>query len=143
MSKMIIIFHISKLFLKNHLKVKNYFEENLRLKKKIVNKNFHESYLKEIDFFHLELLKILNNLTLSDNEIHSRNELKILKEFSDKQPFKIVELEKTVGSALIANELFNILVENLFNDDEVYLRINNYPLDDCKVEIYNKLNENF
>ena len=58
-----------KIIRKNSLE--NYFEENLISNRKIVNKNFQESYLK--DFFHLELLKNLNNLTLSNYVNLSRN----------------------------------------------------------------------
>ena len=71
------------------------------------------------------------------------SELKILKEFAKNKPFKVVELDKNVGSAVISNNLYNSLVMDILNDPLVYREVNEDPLESCLDLIHDTLFVNF
>ncbi len=68
-------------------------------------------------------------------------ELSILKKFLKEKPFKIVELDKNVGSGLISNELYNDLTLKSLYDTNTYKEIFNDPLEDCINSVIIELNE--
>ena len=57
--------------------------------------------------FQLELYKELNNIEFDFISNLSVDELSIIKKFKKENPFKIVELDKNVGSGIISTLLLN------------------------------------
>jgi hypothetical protein len=62
-----------------------------------------------------------------------------LRIFIIEKPFKVVQLDKNVGAALISNELFNDLAYDLLNDENCYDRIEDNPLDFIIISIEKEL----
>jgi hypothetical protein len=118
-----------------------FFEEKKKINRKIRNKEFNEPKLKESLEFHLELLKEMNNLEINHSFNLTKNHLKVISEFSQKKPFKIVELDKNIGSALISNELYERLVLKSLNDINVYSNFIENPLNNIKINIESELVE--
>ena len=94
-------------------------ENFLALKKKMnMKNNFDNLYTsKSSIFFQLELFKELNNLKFNIDSNLTRNELFILKNFLLKKPFKVVELDKNVGSGIISNDFYDKLTMDSLNDE--------------------------
>jgi hypothetical protein len=66
-------------------------------------------------------------------------ELALLKKFLKEKPFKIVELDKNVGSGIISNDLNEEITLNSLRDVNTYEQIFIDPLETCINEIKNKL----
>ena len=118
-----------------------FFEEKKKIRRKMKNTEFNEPKLKESLEFHLELLKEMNNLEINRSFNLTKYHLKIISEFSEKKPFKIVELDKNIGSALISNELYDTLVFKSLNDKNVYSNFKENPMNNIKMNIESKLVE--
>ena len=118
-------------------------ENFLAFKKRINTKdnlnNLHVS--KNCIFFQLELFKELNNIKFNVESNLSRDELIILKKFLKEKPFKIVELDKNVGSGIISNELYDEITMNSLNDVNVYEKILIDPLEECINTVTKELND--
>ena len=76
------------------------------------NKNHDHNFFisKDVLDFRLDIFK---NLSTYENEIeHNLNDFQLdcINKFSRAKPFKIIECDKNIGSALISNELYDILV---------------------------------
>ena len=102
----------------------------LAFKKKMnMKNNLDNIYIsKSSIFFQLELFKELNNLKFNINSNFTKNELFILKKFLNNKPFKVVELDKNVGSGVISNEFYDKLTMDSLNDENVYEKIFSDPL---------------
>ena len=77
----------------------------IELKKKLNKKNNLDkiNLSKDCILFQLELFKQLNNIKFNFESNITQNELSLLKKFVKEKPFKIVELDKNVGSGIISN----------------------------------------
>ncbi len=63
----------------------------------------------------------------------------ILKKFLNNKPFKVVELDKNVGSGVISNEFYDKLTMDSLNDENVYEKIFSDPLINSVSEIKKEL----
>ena len=113
----------------------------LAFKKKINMKNNLNNIFtsKNCIFFQLELFKELNNLKFKIDSNLTRNELSILKNFIKKKSFKIVELDKNVGSGIISNDFYDKLTMDSLNDENVYEKIYSDPLTESISQINKEL----
>jgi len=125
------------------------------------NKDLTEKFLKSISFFdflkkpwfvdgskripiitetlefQIELLNQLKNISLDNRSNISLNEYKSIDKFQKEKPFKVVELDKNIGCAIISNELYDNLALEHLNDITTYKKIESNPLED----IINNVNE--
>ena len=116
----------------------NNFSYIFKSLKKPFNYNSLYNLYETIDFRYnvLKNLSKLNyNIKLNLDQIY----LKFLFLFSKNKPFKIVELDKNVGSALISNELYDKLVLDSLSNNESYLVLEYNPLNIIYNEIKNNL----
>ena len=91
-----------------------------------------EAY-KEINMYiHKNLKKKLNNI-----------ETDMLKKFLNTKPFKISVCDKNIGSAIISNENYDIIVHNHLNDISTYKICSQNPLKSINTQIQLKLDELF
>lgn len=89
--------------------------------------------------FQIELLNQLSKLSLKKHSNISLNEFKSISKFQKEKPFKVVELDKNVGCALISNELYkNLAIEHL-NDIGTYSRLDSDPLERTIRNVNNSL----
>ena len=87
--------------------------------------------------FQIELLNQLKNISLDNRSNISLNEYKSIDKFQKEKPFKVVELDKNIGCAIISNELYDNLALEHLNDITTYKKIESNPLED----IINNVNE--
>jgi hypothetical protein len=105
--------------------------------KRIINRCplYEESILLQ-----LELLKELKNVRFNNKTNLNLSQIQILKKFCKSRPFKVVELDKNVGSAILSHELYNKLTYDHLNNPDVYLRLDNDPLMNLKDNLRFELN---
>jgi hypothetical protein len=120
-------------------------ETFLNYKKKINTKNNLDNLniSKTSVFFQLELFKELNEIKFNYESNLTKNELLLLKKFVFEKPFKIVELDKNVGSGIISNELYNDITMESLSDNDVYEELNSDPLEDRIKSVKKELDELF
>jgi hypothetical protein len=87
--------------------------------------------------FQIELLNQLKNISLDNRSNISLNEYKSIDKFQKEKPFKVVELDKNIGCAIISNELYDNLALEHLNDITTYKKIESNPLE----HIINNVNE--
>lgn len=87
----------------------------------------------------LELLKELKNVKFNNKNNLSLIQIKILKDFCKNRPFRVVELDKNVGTGILSHDLYNKLVYNHLNNQEIYLHLDEDPflnlIDNLKSEL--------
>ena len=120
-----------------------FFLNKNKLSRKKRNENLRIPILEDTIVFELELLKSLNDVKLKNSKNLLDSELKVLKEFTKLKPFKVVELDKNVGSAILSNELHENLILNILGDTLVYRELEYDPLECCLLNIKDTLFENF
>jgi hypothetical protein len=84
---------------------------------------------RESILFQLELYCNLSQLEVNNEKNLSYDELKALKLFLLKKPFKVVELDKNIGAGIISNELYNNLTESLLQKTDTYIICESDPTD--------------
>lgn len=89
--------------------------------------------------FHLELIKNFNELKIENKLNISLEELNVLKFFKRHKPFKVVELDKNIGSAIISNDLFFELGMKCLNNSDTYEKIAYNPIGEIKNKIGREL----
>ena len=89
----------------------------------------------------LELYKHLENVKFNSKSNLKPGEFKIIKKILKEKPFKVVGLDKNVGTGIISNELYDELVFENLNNNEIYEKILENPLEECRNNIEIKLNE--
>jgi hypothetical protein len=121
----------------SHESLDNFIE----LKKKLNKKNNLDkiNLSKDCILFQLELFKQLNNIKFNFESNLTKNELSLLKKFVKEKPFKIVELDKNVGSGIISNDLNNELTLRSLNDKDTYEQIIEDPLEKCIINVKKEL----
>ena len=87
-------------------------------------------------YFQLEILKQLENLRLDNIVNISSKQLFALKNFQKHKPFKVVELDKNIGTGIISNDLYNNLILTHLNNQLIYTKIDG----DTTNEIIDKIN---
>ena len=125
----------------NDLSNIGYYEENDifdQLKRDIRKNKFKAPNLSEGLSFEIEFLKNLESLEFRINNNISENQYRSILWFQKNKPFKVVELDKNVGSAIISNELFESLTNDLLNDTFTYEEIDFDPTLRIKNEINDK-----
>ena len=120
-----------------HSSLENFLDFKRKLNRK--NNCNNISISKDCIFFQLELFKQLNNIRFNFISNLDIRELALLKKFVKEKPFKIVELDKNVGSGIISNELNEEITLNSLRDVNTYEQIFIDPLETCINEIKNKL----
>ena len=120
-------------------------EKFFEFRKKINCKNNlnNISISKESIFFQLELFKELNKIKFIFHSNLTQNELCVLKKFIYEKPFKVVELDKNVGSGIISNELYDELALSSLENTNVYKEIFEDPLEEAINSTIIELNELF
>ena len=118
--------------------LKNFLDFKQKLNRKNNLKNI--SLSKDCIFFQLELFKELNNIQFNLISNLDNGELALLRKFVKEKPFKIVELDKNVGSGIISNELNEEITLNSLSDKNTYDQIFLDPLETCIKSIKNELN---
>ena len=114
-------------------------------RKKLNTKNNldHISLSKDCIFLQLELFKELNNIKFNFKQNLTTHELNILKKFITDKPFRVVELDKNVGSGIISNELYDELTLQSLSDIKVYKELDYDPLEESIDSVTIELNELF
>lgn len=84
--------------------------------------------ISETLYFELEFLKNLENLEFRIKNNISVNQYKSIIWYQQMKPFKVVELDKNVGSAIISIDLYNKLTNDLLKDNETYVEIEGDPI---------------
>ena len=115
-----------------------FFEEDdlfKEFKRSIKKGDFSMPNCSETLYFELEFLKNLENLEFRINNNISLNQYKSIIWYQKLKPFKVVELDKNVGSAIISIDLYNKLTNDLLRDDETYVEIEGDPILNIKNEI--------
>ena len=111
-------------------------------KKEDIKNNLNKLGISEDCFkFQLELYKQLESVKFDSNSNLKRGELAIIKKFLKEKPFRVVNLDKNVGTGIISEELYDELVFESLNEPETYEEIFENPLSNCKNNIEIKLNE--
>jgi hypothetical protein len=109
-------------------------------KKKIYLNNLNKMGISKDSFnFLLELYNELKNVKITYYSNLRPGELTKIKIFLKAKPFRIVGLDKNVGTGIISNELYDELVYESLNDIETYEELESNPLDNCRNEIEIKL----
>jgi hypothetical protein len=112
-----------------HSSLENFLDFKRKLNRK--NNCNNISISKDCIFFQLELFKQLNNIRFNFISNLDIRELALLKKFVKEKPFKIVELDKNVGSGIISNELNEEITLNSLRDVNTYEQIFIDPLETC------------
>ena len=89
--------------------------------------------------FQIELLNQLDNISLNNQSNISLSEFKSISRFQKLKPFKVVELDKNVGCAIISNELYDDLALEHLSDTNTYKKIDSNPLEEIIKELNNSL----
>ena len=64
-----------------------------------------------------------------------------MKKFIYSKPFKIIQSDKNIGTAIVSNDLHNQLCSKHLNDTNIYHKLNYNPLNETNAKIkYTKLN---
>ena len=87
----------------------------------------------------MDLFKELDNLKTNNISNLNNYELNVLKKFVKQKPFKVVELDKNIGSSIISNELYEKLASDILEDVNTYTRIEENPLPSVVNEIKNEV----
>jgi len=121
----------------------NPFEDFFNYKKRIKFKNKLNNIGISGDCFkfQIEQYKELENIKLNSKSNLKIGEMNIIRKFIKERPFKVVGLDKNVGTGIISNELYDELVFESLNDINIYKELNNNPLNECRNYIEIKLNE--
>jgi hypothetical protein len=82
-------------------------------------------------YFSEFISKIQNNLT--------KEELKTIISFKKLKPFKITETDKNTGIAIISNELYTKLVLDHLNNNNTYMELTDFDIEDFKSSIIGNL----
>ena len=85
----------------------------------------------------MDLFKELDNLKTNNISNLNNYELNVLKKYVKQKPFKVVELDKNIGSSIISNELYEKLASDILEDVNTYTRIEENPLPSVVNEIKN------
>jgi len=119
----------------------NSIEKFILLSKKKNNlNNLNKLGISKDSFnFLLELYNELKNVKINYYSNLKRGELTEIKNFLKAKPFKIVGLDKNVGTGIISNELYDELVYECLNDAETYEELESNPLSNCRNDIEIKL----
>ena len=99
---------------------RNVFEKNSN------EKNFYLSN-DTIDF-RLHIFEILSNYNIQIQHNLNKSQLETIYKFSQKNPFKILECDKNIGSAIISNELYDSLVIDNLSNSNNYKQLEYNPL---------------
>jgi hypothetical protein len=119
--------------------LKNFF---ILKKKESYMKRLNNIGISEESFkFQLELYKELENIEFGSKNNLSKGELYTIKKFLKDKPFRVVCLDKNVGTGIISNNLYNDLVYETLHNNEIYEEIFENPLEECRNQIEIKLNE--
>ena len=89
--------------------------------------------------FRLNVFQNLSNYSYKIEHNLNKNHLDSIYKFSRNKPFKIVECDKNIGSAIISNDFYDKLVLENLDNSRVYKEIFNNPLDNVVSEIKEKL----
>ena len=104
-----------------------------------VNKNI--PILTESLEFKIEIMSQISEISYNNFRNVSFSEFKSISKFQKEKPFKVVELDKNVGMAMISNSLYDDLVMEHLNDISTYKLIDTNPLEDT-IKIVNNSLEN-
>ena len=102
-----------------------------------VNKNV--PFLTESLDFQIEILNQISNISYNNFSNVSLEEFNSISKFQKDKPFKIVELDKNVGLAMISNSLYNNLAMEHLSDTSTYKRIELDPLENTMRLVNNSL----
>ena len=120
--------------------------DSFYIKIKKINRKFNKKFIPLFDdsiIFQLELIKNLENLKTDFETNLSSFHLKLLKKFNKEKPFKIVELDKNVGTAIISNENYLNISKSLLDDENTYLSLDYNPFEECINSYNNCIQRNF
>jgi hypothetical protein len=81
----------------------------------------------------------LNNTQINQDHNVSSNQLYFLKKFIINKPFKIIQCDKNIGTAIVSHELHNQLCINHLNDTKIYQQLDYNPLNETIDKIEQKL----
>ena len=73
----------------------------------------------------------MKNIPIKNRSNISFNEFKSISKFQKENPFKVVELDKNIGCAIISNQLYNDLAMEHLSDTTTYKRIDSNPLENA------------
>jgi len=125
-----------------NLENKNFTCESIECFLKKNKKRFSNIPLfKDSILFQLEIFKELKNLKIENQHNLSKYELNVLKDFVKNKPFKVVELDKNIGSGIIDNSLYIELSEKILNDKKTYECLDINPLEKCLTDYEDMLYE--
>ena len=111
-----------------------------RFKRK--SSSYFDSFIsREALLFKLELLSNISCVNFQQNFNLSLSDLKILKDFYLKKPFKVVELDKNIGAGLMSNDLYSSLANELLSDCKTYVKYDSNPLELCAISLCKLLTE--
>ncbi len=113
------------------------FLEKLRRSLGCVNYGVNIPIMTETLDFQIETLCHLEYLSFDLSNNISLDEYNAIIKYQKEKPFKVVELDKNIGMAIISNQLYNDLAIELLSDHNTYSRINENPLND----IIHRVNE--
>ena len=105
---------------------------NKKNKKITVNKNISKFNIDSsvMDFRSSLQTKLLEDLKNFKSEINfSKCQIRIVKKYLHKKPFKILNCDKNVGWAIIQNDNYLELAFKFLKDDQSYKELENNPLD--------------
>jgi len=119
--------------------LENFF--NLKKKENYLNRLNNIGISEECFKFQLELYKELENIELGSKNNLRKGELYTIKRFLKEKPFKVVCLDKNVGTGIISHNLYNDLVYETLNNSEIYEEIFENPLEERRNQIEIRLNE--
>ena len=110
------------------------FKKFEKKKNPLIFRNNHENFEFKYFFYdYLSQIKFSSYYNLTFNQI------KTLKEFIKRKPFKVIECDKNVGTCLISNEnLDRLCIEHLSNN-LIYKKINENPLLETKETVNKEL----
>ncbi len=109
------------------------------------NNNKNKKYPLQLETLEWEL-EIYTNLFKFKNEKEfinniSYEEFKEIKRYLQVNPFKVVNCDKNVGSAIISHELYDSLCLKHLDDKDSFIFLQQDPLESTQVLITNKLIE--
>jgi hypothetical protein len=92
------------------------------------NSNFNNKILYNTNNFRFKLFTHMKNHSFKVQPNLNYYQIQVIKDFKNKKPFKIVELDKNLGSAFISHDLYNNLIDKHLNDLNIYAKLDNDPL---------------
>ena len=145
----LINFNRNIFFMKNSSKNTNLDKLNSQIENVLKslkrNNNKNKKYPLQLETLELEL-EIYTNLFKFKNEKEfinniSYEEFKEIKRYLQENPFKVVNCDKNVGSAIISHELYDSLCLKHLDDKDSFIFLQQDPLESTQVLITNKLIE--